>query len=356
MSENNFCEKTQIAIMSDEELSEEQLSHIENCPECHALLSQIKEMKSSLSDFTVPGIRKGQVADRVMKKIGEKKSIPFPSIKLTRHIGTAASLIIICVIAFALRDNVPTVIPQNPYVKTADTAETGEGFRINGTFGVIENADGSSDVPVLLENEYKYADDEEIITDTVETETYNETGDAVVRFKSVRPEAEEQIECEESAESKQASEAPKFMMNSSPTADSAVIDEPAPEVYVTSEPIYDTYNIANEEMSAALFTEEAEADIISDSAHLPYSDGAGGGGGGASKESITDGYVFSGIEFLDGEENLEHNISLANNRLEELNIGIVITKEKLFESGFTNEFFTAFAVSMTAEELKDIFN
>ena len=62
----NICEQVEIAIYSDMVLTDEQKNHIESCPECKALLSQISAMKNDLGSLGVPGIEKGIVT----KKIG----------------------------------------------------------------------------------------------------------------------------------------------------------------------------------------------------------------------------------------------------------------------------------------------
>ena len=94
----DICKKTEISILSDTKLTDEQMQHIDNCESCKALLSQINSMKNDLHKFSVPGIKKGQIADSVMASIKQQKtSVPFPKFKVTHHLGTAAAVAIILV-------------------------------------------------------------------------------------------------------------------------------------------------------------------------------------------------------------------------------------------------------------------
>ena len=115
MAENkNICEEIQIAILSDEALTDDQLKHIENCKECKALLSQTETMKNDLGALNIPGIEDGQITDAVIKKIkSEKLSAPIPKFRLTHHLGTAAALAIILSAALMIK---------NPSVDTAQKA------------------------------------------------------------------------------------------------------------------------------------------------------------------------------------------------------------------------------------------
>jgi hypothetical protein len=319
---NNVCEKIQIAIMSDESLTSEQLEHIENCDECRALLLQINEMKSSLCGLSLPEIREGQITESVMGKIRKEKSVPFPAVKFTRHIGTAASLLIICVIAFALKDNVPPVAPDTPQVIAEETSEDYQGFTVNGSFGVIES-----------ENEEAIAFD---ITEESAPEVVNDTA---TKLRSTPPETEE------------VQQAPILMKSIRPSSASqegydvsdAIICEEAYDEEMPSEAegsaVFYADNSANE------FTEESATNTTEDKGNY-----GGSSGGGISEE-----YIFSSIPFIDGEENLDYNISLANKKLTELESDVTITREKLSELGFGNEFFIEKAKSITLEELTNLF-
>ena len=67
MADNrNICEEIEIAIYSGTELTDEQKNHIENCEECRALLTQMTQLGNDLNALAVPGIREGEIADRVM--------------------------------------------------------------------------------------------------------------------------------------------------------------------------------------------------------------------------------------------------------------------------------------------------
>ena len=56
----SICEEIEIAIFSDEELSEEQKNHIQNCEHCRVLLSQIKGLQNDLDMLSVTGIKEGE--------------------------------------------------------------------------------------------------------------------------------------------------------------------------------------------------------------------------------------------------------------------------------------------------------
>ncbi len=139
------CESLQISVLSDEELTDEFKRHLESCGKCRAFLQQNSQIKDELSGLSIPGLKDGEIADRVMKEIRTSKSISFPRVCLSHHIGTAAALIIVIALFAANKGyDLTGMISskngadnfQNEKISdTADTADTGSGFTpINGVF------------------------------------------------------------------------------------------------------------------------------------------------------------------------------------------------------------------------------
>lgn len=147
------CENLQISVLSDEELTDELKRHLESCGECRAFLQQNSQIKDELSGLCVPGLKDGEIADRVMKEIRTSKSISFPRVRLSHHIGTAAALVIVIALFAANKgyDLTSMISSKNgadnsgnvSVSDTADTADTGSGFTpINGVF---TSADGQNE-------------------------------------------------------------------------------------------------------------------------------------------------------------------------------------------------------------------
>ncbi len=139
------CENLQISVLSDEELTDELKRHLESCGKCRAFLQQNSQIKDELSGLCVPGLKDGEIADRVMKEIRTSKSISFPRVRLSHHIGTAAALVIVIALFAANKgyDLTNMIFSKNgannsgnvSVSDTADTADTGSGFTpINGVF------------------------------------------------------------------------------------------------------------------------------------------------------------------------------------------------------------------------------
>lgn len=139
------CESLQISVLSDEELTDELKRHLESCGKCRAFFQQNSQIKDELSGLSIPGLKDGEIADRVMKEIRTSKSISFPRVRLTHHIGTAAALVIVIALFAANKGyDLTSMISskngadnfQNEKISdTADTADAGSGFTpINGVF------------------------------------------------------------------------------------------------------------------------------------------------------------------------------------------------------------------------------
>ena len=329
----NPCEEIEIAILSDQELSDEEKKHIESCEKCRSLLSQVSQMKNDIGNLSIPGIADGQITEAVMNRIRkEKEGIPFPKFKLTHHLGTAASIVIILVAALIIKNpsadvNNETVtdntsLPKQEFGIIADDREMifadeaadeefspAEQKKAAGTQSVSDSGVIEEDIPMIASDTYSYALSEENTTTTYDS------SQNTVMF-AARPEAayteNEEAVLEESTEESTdtdgilADEAPaaaekQALRGGSSTAANGVVDF-------------------------------KEADGQSEDWHLclpPLPDGM---------ES-----AFEGLEFLGGEENFDYNISLANERLFELFGERILTKELLSEGGCTsNADFLAF--------------
>ncbi len=94
------CEK----IASDKQLMDTQQAHVEECTECRAFLEQHSSLKKNLCKLSVPGISEGDISSRVMKEIQLSKPFTSHHFKLSRHLGTAAAILIV-VGMFAVSNN-----------------------------------------------------------------------------------------------------------------------------------------------------------------------------------------------------------------------------------------------------------
>lgn len=341
MAEKNLvCEEIEVAIYSDTALTDEQKNHIESCESCKALLSQITKMKAELSCLDVTKIKAGEIADRVMSNIrNQKLKASRPKFRITHHLGTAAAVAIILTAA---------LIIKNPSDKSGD-------YKVN--------YDNSSNV---ASNELKYAefgtqndgvlyaDEEEWAEEAVEEAVVEETAEAEMT--------------DGTAESQASDASPKLMMAKAPESRKKEFAEPEAlnDVYVgsSSDGAVAFYS-PNTQSVSDVATEEYE-DVQSDDANYEEAiiGNAGGkalGGADSSEnykyanettesqtqapsnsvqdlfmshfsDGLTESNIFSGVEFLDGEENLDFNISLANSRLAEVSdVSFRFTREWLQE-------------------------
>ena len=332
MADKNICEEVQIAFMSDKALTDEQKNHIECCEECKALLSQVNEMKKDLGEFSVPGIEKGQIADRVMEEIKKQKvSSALPKFRLTHHLGTAAAVAVILVAA---------LIIKNP----SDMAKSEVSYNDAGNERAIEYAEFGVTM-------HDAADEEEVLLDTSEQEIINDSATAdgasrekpPVLMKSARPKAPATPGGDAPVENAQNEVYNYYTGTTNGEAISTdilkgdcfdAIPEAAPEAEIEE-------SAAIESQDLKLFYKVSDDE-----------DGAlGGAGGGAgvlfsdadgwrlALPSLPDGMTtaFDGIEFLFGEENFDYNINLANSRIYELfGKQQMLTREFLSECGCTS--------------------
>lgn len=306
MTDKNMCEEIQIAVLSENELSDEQKKHIENCEECRTLLSQVQTMKDDLGSLSVPGIEKGQIADRVMETIKKQKlSSALPKFRIIHHLGTAAAVAVILVAA---------LIIKNP----TDTAKTDISY--NDT---------------SAKREISYA---EFGVTTDETEESLEIEEAI-------PELSDTDASDDSLERVGQENAPVMMKSMRPKTQTQ--EENSDGV------TYDTYNAPIQQEGVTDAQAEESAEQESEKVKLSYSYTAGSGGGSSQPSlfadtgegwrialpALPDGMVsaFDGIEFLFGEENFDYNINLANERLYEIfGKENVLTREVLSDCGCTS--------------------
>lgn len=304
MADNrNICEEIEIAIYSGTELSDEQKNHIENCEECRALLTQMTQLGNDLNALAVPGIREGEIADRVMENIKQQKlSKPFPKFKVTHHLGTAAAVAVILVAALIIKN--PAETDSN---KLSANDFDGAGIIVSSpedaVFGTAYNDNGD-------EAENDGADD------IVE--------EAPVMLKSTRPNTEAAAQNEE-----ETSEEPMIMFKATMPENSADDMEDASSERVVAE-----------NSDAVLFadkndkqTENYNYSIDYDTDGYPYR-----GGGGSSVQEIK---IFAMDDFG---SDLYENIEIANRIFFEISGVSDYFKAEDFES---NEEFLAFLEDFT---------
>lgn len=304
MADNrNICEEIEIAIYSGTELTDEQKNHIENCEECRALLTQMTQLGNDLNALAVPGIREGEIADRVMENIKQQKlSKPFPKFKVTHHLGTAAAVAVILVAALIIKN--PAETDSN---KLSANDFDGAGIIVSSpedaVFGTAYNDNGD-------EAENNGADD------IVE--------EAPVMLKSTRPNTEAAAQNEE-----ETSEEPMIMFKATMPENSADDMEDASSERVVAE-----------NSDAVLFadkndkqTENYNYSIDYDTDGYPYR-----GGGGSSVQEIK---IFAMDDFG---SDLYENIEIANRIFFEISGVSDYFKAEDFES---NEEFLAFLEDFT---------
>lgn len=304
MADNrNICEEIEIAIYSGTELSDEQKNHIENCEECRALLTQMTQLGNDLNALAVPGIREGEIADRVMENIKQQKlSKPFPKFKVTHHLGTAAAVAVILVAALIIKN--PAETDSN---KLSANDFDGAGIIVSSpedaVFGTAYNDNGD-------EAENDGADD------IVE--------EAPVMLKSTRPNTEAAAQNEE-----ETSEEPMIMFKATMPENSADDMEDA-----SSE------SVVAENSDAVLFADKNDKQTENYNYSIDYNtDGYPyGRGGGSSVQEIK---IFAMDDFG---SDLYENIEIANRIFFEISGVSDYFKAEDFES---NEEFLAFLEDFT---------
>ena len=343
-----ICEKIEISLLSDEELSDAQKKHIETCDRCRVLLEQNKLMFSDLASLNYTGIEKGLVASKVMENIPKQKISGVPKFRLTHHIGSAAAIVIICAAALIFK-NAPTDVSEET-IKD-NTGKLSYVTDTKSSNNHILGAGGGAD------------------EETVEFSTYN----ALVEDGAFEDANASNEESARKLESGETILAPVMENEMEEASDTQKNDIPK----LTAAPLRNGGLQQNVEQSED-YSEDLSDDSIEYTPDTPNTSdsgsagGAGGGGGSsafaANNEAFLDieddryfdGFmVFEGIEFLDGEENFDYNIALANRRLSELygdSMGKV-TRFCLENNGWGgNEFFFTVAPSATYGLLNDIKN
>ena len=329
MADNrNICEEIEIAIYSGTELTDEQKNHIENCEECRALLTQMTQLGNDLNALAVPGIREGEIADRVMENIKQQKlSKPFPKFKVTHHLGTAAAVAVILVAALIIKNPAETdsnKLSANDFdgagiiVSSPEDAVFGTAYNDNGD----EAENNGSEVQMLARSE----NGTEVLSDTSDTE--EETVPESVeqpKFMMARPATEK---TESASSDYDAATNDSYFSSDITDSDNVwvVYKDTADEVTVE----FDGYAYSSGDDTSTQSFNSAEK-----SSENQKGSSAGAGGSYVSEYSteqeihnewrlmlpaLPDGMVtaFDGIEFLHGEENFDYNIQLANTRLYEL--------------------------------------
>lgn len=286
MADRNFCEEVEIALLSDEKLTDEQIKHIESCESCRALLSQYESMKNDLSALYSESFTGGRIASSVMEEIKkEKTAIPFPSFRITHHIGTAAAVAIILVAALMIKNpSHDTLVTDNENSKENEIV-----FEQKKTNHVLSSGYDNAANNAAFDAASPLAEEEGITEYSVNSVLYDEAADAV---------EEEILEAE--------------------TSDDGT-DENAPVLMFRAMP------------------KNSSAELMADSAANE-----------AEKEKSE--FLFDGVAFKKGEENFDYNVSLANMRLSEIyGDEYVISPEKLKKLGVTNAKILKIAPTITFE-------
>ena len=411
ISDSSLCEKFEIALYCGEELSDAVKEHIAVCPHCQKLLEENKKLTRELAGTNLTGIADGDIADAVMKKISlSKKKSGF---NFSHHMGTAAAIVIICAAALYVKyfptaedispitaneesalvtqeDNASPILegtqfitlsapdgaePETEEAVTDSSAEAPEaeyGLSDSGDAGAEKYSDmeAPTDPPKFLKSARPPKIQSESITDSsddmadgintslkqTESDTAVENGIVDLTSSAAPYDAQTQTVTEE-AVSQSAPEQTEAFTDGTSSTDN--------EIFYT----------ANEN------TEAEDTDSWDD---MPLrangsgssgggssgggSSGGGGGSSSASKPSLdketadiySDDYpVFEGLSFMEGDENIDANISLANSRLFSLygEGRFVIRRYALENNGWNgNAFFFDVAPSMTYSVLVSLEN
>lgn len=367
MTDNkNICEEIQIAILSDDELSDIQKEHIENCEECRALLSQVEKMKNDLCCMSVPGIEEGQITKAVMEKIkSEKTAVPFPKFKITHHLGTAAAIAIILVAALMIKN--PSEMDKNAADENFGSPVSFDEAQNNHILGGVKQ-DSTPDGEILYRT----------FTDETVADVTEEAAEEEVLY-----DYSEETAVNGTLQAKTAS--PAYDTNDAILLEDSDAGDDVPDTEAEENaPMLFSVSTENGEQSVSDLHDDFDGNTSA--VDVGSSGGGGGsgavlkaarpasGGGSAQNEektteepaqaesqwaeevidslenSETQSFVFEGIEFEKGEDMLDYNIALANERLSELYGGeYVISKEKLILLGLDNEMFIKLANSITKE-------
>lgn len=379
------CESLQISVLSDEELTDELKRHLESCGECRAFLQQNSRIKDELSGLGVPGLKDGEIADRVMKEIRTSKSISFPRVRLTHHIGTAAALVIVIALFAANKGyDLTSMISskngadnsQNEKISdTADTADAGSGFTpINGVF---TSSDGETNSKTSAENsENTAAEDNE--TSGAASEQGTDANAPAIIFSMVprqnsSPDSDMQDDPETSKRTVRYSsyqDSPEYYSGGNDSAaakppkesavqENSVTDGPRLSLSGAVSAPNETNSAVNSQPDFKMQQESAAADENPD-ASMPS--------GGSSKpnkapaansdiidfeddragfyESVSETYnsIFEGIEFNQSDDALGENVTSANKYVKSIfDEASQLRTEALTNIGITNSMFIEWA-------------
>lgn len=369
----NVCEEIEKAIYSDAELTEEQKMHIENCESCRVLLSQVSAMKSDLGALDVPGIPEGSIADSVMQKIKDEKSASsMPKFRFTHHLGSAAAIVIVLAAALILKN------PSDP-----DPKKDGKAVDYNKAADI--KIEASDSVQPIHEIHVAYSDEESddiglttsdnseenmilrAAPDSADTSTYEEESaeqeNAPMLF-STAPPSDEATNNDSNGNSP---EQPKLSfkyssdstnLNSSvpnqeaENSESAIEEQPStgggssqPTAPSAGVPDVLQDNIQEESETYDNTGNDGAVLYESDENSVPEIESETAGSVGVT---ITGNSIFSGMTFLEGEENFEYNVDLANEKLSTLYNGEYrLSKTKLKNLGLNNSQLIGFASQAT---------
>lgn len=385
----DICEKIEISVFSGDELTQKMKAHVMECDRCRSFLEQNEKLCQDLKHLNVTGVEDGKIADGVMAKIRAERLSKSRKFNFTHHLGTAAALVIICVAAL--------------YVKNVEPAEN-EGAVVLDSESVVEEK--STETKVIKNARFMSADGVSGVNGESEEFADEEAGqniayavDENVSEQSLT-DSEETLTDGENGEQQSQALTMKFMAKA-PVTDSNAQDVTTVYTDVVNDAISkaDVEETVPELKKEKAVTEEKNEEPmrmlmakpeITDDAVIEGADvGSLGGGGGSgssgggswlalpeteecedavlSSEEMIDNtvegdadkyspdfLVFEGVEFLDGEENFEKNLTLAYERLSELYGQGVYEIFPFYpeNNGIkTNEFFVEYAPFMTYGEL-----
>ena len=332
----NVCEEIEKAIYSDAELTEEQKKHIENCESCRVLLSQVSAMKSDLGALDVPGIPEGSIADSVMQKIKDEKSASsMPKFRFTHHLGSAAAIVIVLVAALILKN------PSDP-----DPKKDGKAVDYNKAADI--KIEASDSVQPIHEIHAAYSDEESdniglptsdnseenmilrAAPDSADTSTYEEESaeqeNAPMLFSAALPSDEATNNDSNGNSPEQPKLSFKYSSDSTAVADnenqeagnseSAIEEQPStgggssqPTAPSAGVPDVLQDNIQEESETYDNTGNDGAVLYESDENSVPEIESETAGPVGVT---ITGNSIFSGMTFLEGEENFEYNVGAAS--------------------------------------------
>lgn len=389
----DICEKIEISVFSGDELTQKMKAHVMECDRCRSFLEQNEKLCQDLKQLNVTGVEDGKIADGVMAKIRAERLSKSRKFNFTHHLGTAAALVIICVAAL--------------YVKNVEPAENEGVVVLESESAVVEEK--STETKVIKNARFMSADGVSGVNGESEEFADEQAGQNVAYVLDENVSEQSLIDSEETLTDGENGEQQSQALTMKFMAKAPVTDSNAQDVTIVyTDAVNDAISKADvEETVPELKEEKAVAEEkneepmrmlmakpeITDDAVIEGSDaGSLGGGGGSgssgggsggswlalperaecedailsSEETVDntveddadkyspDFLVFEGVEFLDGEENFEKNLALANERLSELYGQGVYEIFPFYpeNNGIkTNEFFVEYAPFMTYGEL-----